>query len=46
MNCEKDNVFTSRLIKAGEILEIKVLDHIIITQADDYYSFSDSGALV
>lgn len=39
-----DKQITAKIIKAGETLDIKVLDHIIITQ-QDYYSFADNGIL-
>ncbi|MBN1901730.1 DNA repair protein RadC, partial [Candidatus Sumerlaeota bacterium] len=35
---------TERLKKSGEVLGIKVLDHIIIGQ-DAFYSFADQGLL-
>ena len=35
---------TNKIKSAGEIMNIKVLDHLIITE-DDYYSFSDEGRL-
>lgn len=35
---------TNKIKAAGEIMNIKVLDHIILTE-DDYYSFSDEGRL-
>ncbi|QQT43307.1 DNA repair protein RadC [Sphingobacterium multivorum] len=37
-----DRLITSRIIEAGELLNIKVLDHIIITE-NGYLSFSDEG---
>jgi DNA repair protein RadC len=39
-----DNAVTTRLFEAGQILGIRVLDHIILG-ADDYYSFKDEGEL-
>lgn len=39
-----DNLITERLKKSGEVLGIKVLDHIIIGN-DSYYSFADEGLL-
>lgn len=39
-----DKAVTSRLEDAGQILGIRVLDHIILG-ADDYYSFKDEGDL-
>ncbi|MFA5355793.1 MAG: DNA repair protein RadC [Candidatus Omnitrophota bacterium] len=41
---EEDKKFTSQMVKAGEILSIKILDHIIIGN-DVYYSFSDAGLI-
>lgn len=37
-----DERFTRKLLEAGNVLQVKVLDHIIIGN-DDYYSFSDKG---
>lgn len=39
-----DDELTQRLKKAAEILDIKVLDHLIITPSG-YYSYSDEGRL-
>ena len=46
----EDKEFTKELVKAGEILHIKVLDHIIIsrdlgTDRTSYYSFADKGGM-
>jgi DNA repair protein RadC len=41
---EQDIKLTKRFKQAGELLEVPVLDHIILTK-DSYYSFSDNGAL-
>jgi DNA repair protein RadC len=41
---EEDEKFTWRLLKAGEVLEVKVLDHIIIGD-NRYFSFSDEGLI-
>ena len=40
----EDRECTNRLIQAGKILGIRVLDHIIIGH-DDYYSFADAGMM-
>jgi DNA repair protein RadC len=40
----EDIVFTSRLMKAGEIVGIQVLDHIIVAD-DGYFSFLDAGIM-
>ncbi len=39
-----DKVITSKLFKGGETLDIKVLDHVIITE-NDYFSFADENLL-
>ena len=39
---EADKQITKKLKLAGESLEIKVLDHLIITEAS-YFSFADEG---
>lgn len=40
----EDKAFTQKLAAAGEILQIKVLDHIIIGN-DTYFSFADKGMI-
>jgi DNA repair protein RadC len=42
---ESDVTFTKNLIKAGEIMNIKVLDHLIICGDGSYYSLGDEGRL-
>jgi DNA repair protein RadC len=42
---ESDKLLTTKIIKAGEILEISVLDHLILTPNGEYYSFSDNGLM-
>lgn len=39
---EKDKAFTRKLIEAGRIMQVKVLDHIIIGD-NAFYSFKDEG---
>ena len=39
-----DEAVTKKIAEAGKILDIKLLDHIILTY-DCYYSFSDEGLL-
>ena len=39
---EVDKTITDKLVAAGKLLDIKVLDHIIIT-SEGYLSFSDEG---
>lgn len=41
---EQDLRLTKRLAEAGEILDIKLLDHLIVS-TDHYYSFKDEGRL-
>ncbi|WP_339878766.1 JAB domain-containing protein [uncultured Algoriphagus sp.] len=41
---EQDKRLTQRIKQAGNILDIPVLDHVIMT-ADGYYSFADEGEL-
>lgn len=40
---EDDIEVTNRIKKAGEILEISVLDHVVI--GDTYYSFANNGLI-
>lgn len=40
----EDKKITKRLIEAGNILDIPVLDHVIIT-SDEYFSFADDGLM-
>ena len=39
---EADKKLTEKINKASELMDIKLLDHIILTK-DDYYSFADEG---
>lgn len=39
-----DHLITNKLIKAGDLLDINVLDHIIIGDGE-YYSFKENGKL-
>lgn len=41
---ESDNKITQKIKSAGELMDIQLLDHLIIT-AEDYYSFADNGLL-
>ncbi len=41
----EDMKITTRLVKAGKILGIQVLDHVIIGSDSKYYSFADEGML-
>ena len=40
----EDRDCTQRLLKAGKIIGIRILDHVILGH-DDYFSFADSGLL-
>lgn len=42
---QEDIELTQRLAEAGRIVGIKVLDHIIVTEQDGYFSFSERGFL-
>ena len=37
-----DSMMTKKLKEGGELLEIVVLDHLIVTK-DEFYSFADEG---
>ncbi|MGC9374467.1 MAG: RadC family protein [Bacteroidales bacterium] len=39
-----DNTITHKLVDAGNLLDIKIMDHIIIADTD-YYSYADEGNL-
>ena len=41
---EADQKITKKIVNAGLILEITVLDHIIL-DSNQFYSFADDGAL-
>ena len=40
-----DEKLTQKIKKAGELFDIKVLDHLIIMPDGKYFSFSDNGIL-
>jgi DNA repair protein RadC len=42
---ESDTRLTQKIKEAGNIMEIQLLDHIILTPDEDYYSFADNGIL-
>jgi DNA repair protein RadC len=47
-NCDPSNddrVITQKTREAGELLGIRLLDHIIVGQNEQYYSFSDNGLI-
>ncbi|ABQ06596.1 JAB domain-containing protein [Flavobacterium johnsoniae] len=41
---DADRQITSKAVKAGQFLDVKILDHLIIS-SESYYSFADDGAL-
>ena len=41
---ESDKSLTQKLISAGKFLDIKILDHIILTKSG-YFSFADEGCM-
>lgn len=42
---EADRQITKKIRNAAQLLDIKVLDHILIVPNGDYYSFADEGIL-
>jgi len=42
---EADKRLTQKIKNAGDFLDIKLLDHLIITPDGDYFSFADEGIL-
>jgi DNA repair protein RadC len=42
---ESDSRITQKLKEAGNIMDIQLLDHLIISPENDYYSFADNGLL-
>ncbi|PIB38289.1 RadC family protein [Maribacter sp. 4G9] len=42
---QADRDITDKIKRAAELLDIKVLDHILIAPNGDYYSFADNGLL-
>ena len=41
-----DRVLTQRLVQAGELMGIHLLDHIIVGHDDQYFSFKETGETV
>ena len=41
---DEDIKLTEKLTKAGSLLDIQVIDHIIVTE-NAYYSFADNGMI-
>lgn len=42
---EADTILTNTISKAGQLLNIKLLDHLIISHEETCYSFADEGGL-
>jgi len=42
---ESDNRITEKIKSAGNLLDIMLLDHLIITTDGDYFSYADSGLI-
>lgn len=40
----EDNIITQNIKNAGNMLDIKLLDHLIVT-SDEYYSYNDEGKI-
>lgn len=40
----QDDLLTERIVKAGKIMDIQVVDHIIVSE-EGYYSFADNGKI-
>jgi DNA repair protein RadC len=40
---ESDTRLTQKIKEAGNIIDIQLLDHLILTLDDNYYSFADNG---
>ena len=42
---EADLAITKKVMEAGKLFDIKLLDHLILTPEERYYSMADEGAL-
>ena len=42
---QQDTRLTKKLLEAGKLLDIQILDHIILSPYNSYFSFSDEGLL-
>jgi len=40
-----DSALTKKIVQAGTLLDIRVLDHVIVGVTDKYFSFADEGVL-
>jgi len=44
-NSESDTRLTHKIKEAGNLMDIQLLDYLILTMDDRYYSFADNGLL-
>ena len=42
---ESDIVITKKIKESGNVMDVQLLDHLIITPDDSYFSFADNGLL-
>jgi DNA repair protein RadC len=42
---ESDTRLTQKIKEAGNLMDIQLLDHLILTTKDNYYSFADNGLI-
>jgi len=42
---DADIQITKQISEAGKIMDIKLLDHLILTPSEGYFSFADEGLL-
>ena len=40
---ESDQAITRKIKESGLVMDVQLLDHLIITAEEDYYSFADNG---
>lgn len=45
MPSQSDQSLTKKIQEAGRLLDIKLLDHLIVTSEERYYSFEDEGTI-
>ncbi|MCF0194528.1 MAG: DNA repair protein RadC [Bacteroidaceae bacterium] len=45
MPSRQDDILTTRLSAAAEAMNLRFLDHVIVTEKGDYYSYSEEGRL-
>ena len=42
---ESDTKITEKIIQAGNLMDIQLLDHLILTMDGEYYSYADNGLI-